>query len=138
MKGKHRATRPKTETSDYVAMMLRLIRTWGDRVADDPAALVHLRELTRALSDETSRGIFEANRRAGGYSQNEIAAMLGATRQAVAKRIRLGEAVYAAAQARAGAGPLVRLADIRRARAAGLASAGVTDVTGSERERRAV
>jgi len=117
-------------------MMRRLIIAWGDRVAADPAALVHLAELTRELSDQTSRGIFEANRR-GGYSQNEIARMLGVTRQAIAKRITLGEAVYAAAQARAGAGPLVRLADIRRARAAGLASAGVPDRTGTERERRA-
>lgn len=137
MTGKHRA-RPRTETSDYVAMLTRLINSWGDRVADDPAALVHLGELTQAMTDATNRGIFQANARAHGYSQNDIAAILGVSRQAVAKRIGLGQVVYAAAQAARGAGPLVRLADIRRARAAGLASAGVPDLTGTERERRAV
>lgn len=137
MTGKHRA-RPRTETSDYVAMMTRLFSAWGDRVAADPAALVHMRDLERALSEATSRGIFEANQRPGGYSQNEIARMMGVTRQAISKRVAHGQAVYAAAAAARGAGPLVRLADIRRARAAGLASAGVTDITGTERERRAV
>lgn len=137
MTGKHRA-RPRTETSDYVAMLTRLLNSWGDRVAADPAALVHLRDLERTLADATNRGMFEANRQQGGYSQNDIAAILGTSRQAIAKRIRLGELVYAAAAAARGAGPVVRLADIRRARAAGLASAGVTDVTGTERERRAV
>lgn len=137
MTGKHRA-RPRTETSDYVAMLTRLLNSWGDRVAADPAALVHLPELTRLLADATNRGMFEANQRPGGYSQNDMAAILGVSRQAVAKRIGLGQVVYAAAQAARGAGPLVRLADVRRARALGLASAGVTDITGTERERRAV
>lgn len=137
MAGKHRA-RPRTETSDYVAMMTRLLAAWGDRVADDPAALVHLADLTRQLQEATNRGMFLANARPGGYSQNDMAAILGVSRQAVAKRIGLGQMVYAAAAAARGAGPLVRLADVRRARAAGLASAGVTDVTGTERERRAV
>lgn len=137
MSGKHRA-RPRTETSDYVAMLTRLLNAWGDRVAADPAALVHLGELTRLLADATNRGMFEANARPGGYSQNDMAAILGVSRQAVAKRIGLGQVVYAAAQAARGAGPLVRLADVRRARAAGLASAGVSDLTGTERERRAV
>ena len=138
MTRRDRASRPKTETSDYVAMLTRMINAWGDRVADDPAALVHLGDLIAALRDATNRGMFEANRRPGGYSHNDMAAILGVTRPAIGKRIALGEAVYAAVQARAGAGPLVRLADIRRARAAGLASAGVSDITGSERERRAV
>jgi hypothetical protein len=119
-------------------MMTRLLAAWGDRVADDPAALVHLADLTRQLQEATNRGMFLANARPGGYSQNDMAAILGVSRQAVAKRIGLGQMVYAAAAAARGAGPLVRLADVRRARAAGLASAGVTDVTGTERERRAV
>ncbi|HEY2309481.1 MAG TPA: hypothetical protein VGI05_26685 [Streptosporangiaceae bacterium] len=137
MAGKHRA-RPRTETSDYVAMMTRLISAWGDRVAADPAALVHLRDLHQQLTDATNRGMFEANRGQARYSHSDMAAILGVSRQAVAKRIGLGELVYAAAAAARGAGPVVRLADVRRARAAGLASAGVADVTGTERERRAV
>jgi|SRR5215467_4505365 len=135
MTGKHRAGRPKTETSDYVAMLTRMINAWGDRVADDPAALVHLGGLIEALRDATNRGMFEGNRRPGGYSLADMASILGVSRTAVWKRIQLGEAAYAAFH---GVRPAVRLADIRRARAAGLASAGVTDITGSERERRAV
>ena len=135
--GKRGAERRVVETSEYVAMMLRIIGGWGDRVARDPAALAHLRELQATLADQTNRGIFEANRSAAHYSQNEMAAMLEVSRQAIAKRVTAGEVIYARRQEAAGAGPLVRLADVRAARAAGLASAGVADVTGSPRERAA-
>ena len=91
MTRRDRASRPKTETSDYVAMLTRMINAWGDRVADDPAALVHLGDLIAALRDATNRGMFEANRRPGGYSHNDMAAILGVTRPAIGKRIALGE-----------------------------------------------
>jgi ribosomal protein S20 len=145
MNGKHRArttpqdrSRRQTETSDYVAMMTRIIGSFGDRIAQDPAALVHLADLQTALREAVDRGIFEANRSARHYSQNEIAAILGISRQGVAKRIGIGEQVYADAQAAQGAGPLVRIADIRARRAALLAGKGVQDKTGSARELRAV
>lgn len=135
--GARRKAHRRTETSDYVAMMRRIQAGWGDRVAEDPAALVHWAELVRGLTEETNRGIFEANRSAAHYSLTDIAAILGLTKQAVSLRVRAGEAVYAARAEAAGAGPLVRLADVRARRAAGLRAAGVEDVTGSERERQA-
>jgi len=114
--------------------MTRAMISWGDRVAADPAALVHLRELEQTLTQQTNRGIWEANER-GQYSQNHMAAILGVSRQAVAKRITLGQLGAAAlAQAR-GAGALVRLGEVRARRQRLLAAAGVPDLTGSERER---
>jgi hypothetical protein len=77
-----------TETSDYVAMMTRIITAFGDRIAADPAALAHLRDLQDDLTDQVNRGIFEANKGQYHYSQNEMAAVLGISRQAIAKRIR--------------------------------------------------
>lgn len=90
MMGKHSRV---TETSDYVAMMLRMCNSYGDRVADDPIALVHLAELQAALANAANRGAFEANQREGGYSQNEIASLMGVSRQAVQQRIGRGRAV---------------------------------------------
>lgn len=139
MTGKHRAGGPErprrvTETSDYVAFMTRVMIGWGDRIATDPVALVHLRELEATLTQQTNRGVWEANE-AGQYSQNHMAAILGTSRQAVAKRIKLGQMGAAAlAQAR-GAGALVRLGEVRARRQRLLAAAGVPDLTGSERER---
>jgi hypothetical protein len=137
MTSSHRAKRgPQrvTETSDYVAMMTRIITAFGDRIAADPAALAHLRDLQEVLGDQVNHGIFEANKGKYRYSQNEMAAILGTSRQAIAKRIRLGEAVYARTWEARGAGAVVRVADIRARRAQLLADAGVTDRTGSARE----
>lgn len=139
MNGRHRhgqRSKRVTETSEKVAMMLRIFASYGDRIAEDPAALIHLEDLTIAFRDAVNMGIFRANAGEHGYSQNEIAAMLGRTRQAVQQRIRSGETAYAEIQARRGAGTLARLADVRARRAAQLAAAGVEDRTGSDRERR--
>lgn len=139
--GKHRAGGPQrrparvTETSDYVAALTRMIIAWGDRVAADPAALVHLRELESALSQQTSRGIWEASER-NRYSQNQIAACLGVTRQAIQQRIAKGRAAAAALIAARGGGALVPIGEVRARRARLLADAGVPDLTGSERERQ--
>jgi len=140
MAGKHRAPRSGrriTETSDYVAMMTRIIAAYGDRIAGDPVALAHLRDLEAALTEQVNRGIFEANRSAAHYSQNEIARILGVSRQAVAKRIALGELVYARTQEARGAGALVRIGEVRARRAELLAAAEVEDRTGSPLELRA-
>lgn len=140
MAGKHRAPRhPRrvTETSDYVAMMLRIIAAYGDRVAGDPVALAHLRDLQAALLEQVNRGIFEANKSSAHYSQNEIARILGVSRQAIAKRIALGEQVYARTWAARGAGALVRIGEVRARRAELLAAAQVEDRTGSVLELRA-
>lgn len=131
--GRHRAGRV-VETSDYVGFMTRAMVAWGDRIASDPAALVHLRELEQTLAQQTNRGMWEANRRAQ-YSQNHMALILGVSRQAVAKRIGLGELAAAAVNAARGGGALVRIGEVRSRRARLLAAANVPDLTGSERER---
>lgn len=139
MSGSQRARRSPqraVETSEYVAMMTRIITAFGDRIAADPAALTHLRDLEQALTDQVNRGIFEANKSSSRYSQNEIAAILGVTRQAIAKRITAGETAYARTWQARGSGALVRIADIRARRARLLTEAGVEDRTGSPRELR--
>lgn len=141
MAGRHtrsRSAQRVTETSDYVGMMLRVITAFGDRIGEDPAALVHLREVEAALTDQVNRGVFLANAQQDGYSQNHMAAMLGVSRQAIAKRIGLGQAVYTRTAAARGAGTLVRIKDIRARRAQLLAAAEVPDRTGSARERAAI
>lgn len=141
MAGRHRAdgARPKragrvVETSDYVAMLTRQLVAFGDRIGADPIALVHLRELEITLSQQVNRGVFLANE-AGGYSQNDMAAILGVTRQAIAKRVHLGQMVHAAVVEARGGGGLVRLGEIRARRARLALAAGVEDRTGSDRER---
>jgi hypothetical protein len=135
--GAQRRPRRVTETSDYVAFLTRALVAWGDRVAEDPAALVHLRELEGALRDQTNRGIWEANRR-GQYSQRDIAAILGISQQGVGKRAGLGQLAAAAVTAARGGGALVRLADVRKRRGALLEQAGVADRNERERLLRAV
>jgi hypothetical protein len=126
-----------TETSDYVAGLTRMLDAYGRRIGEDPAALAHLRDLEGALRDAVNVGIYLANKGPGHYSINEQAAILGITKQSVHARVKAGEAVFRRQEAARSAGPLVRLADVRAARAAALVGAGVADVTGSERERAA-
>jgi predicted DNA-binding protein YlxM (UPF0122 family) len=135
--GTHRKPRRQTETSDYVAMMERILTGYGRRIAEDPAALVHAKDLQRILAEAVNRGVFEANAGDSAYSMNEIAAMLGVSRQAVQQRVASGRAVYAAEQERLGGGALVRIGDVRARRAELLDAAGVEDSTGSVRELRA-
>ena len=140
MTGRHRAEEtPRkrsarvTESSDFVAFLLRIHVAWRGRVAHDPVILAHLRDLAASLENETNRGIFLANKQ-GRYSQNEIARIMGLTRQAVAHRIKLGEAIHAAAVAAEGGAPVIRLGLVRADRARLLELAGVADRTGSDKE----
>jgi len=138
MPGRHRAlTRRKrsTESSEYAAMMLRIIYGYGARIGQDPAALCHLRDLEAGMRDAVNLGIYAANKLEDRpYSINEMAAILDISKQAVHKRVRLGEQVFARLEAARADGAIVRLADIRAARASLLAEAGVPDRTGSARE----
>jgi hypothetical protein len=144
MPGRHRlparqgqAKRPKrhVETSEYVAGLARFIIGYGERVGQDPAALTHLRDLEALTRDAVNAGIYLANRSGERpYSINEIAAIMGISKQAVHKRVQLGQAVYANLEAARANGAVVRLADMRQARAAILAAAGIPDRTGSPRE----
>jgi hypothetical protein len=135
MTGKHARPPRQIETSEYVAMMRRIINGYGGRIAADPAALVHAGQLQQDLADAINRGFYAANEGDQHYSQNEMAAMLGVSRQAVAKRIGRGRELHERAAMVVGA--LVRLADVRAQRAERLEEAGVQDRTGSVRELRA-
>lgn len=141
MPGRHRLpaqqTRPKrqTETSEYVAFLMRTIIGYGERIGQDPAALAHLRDLEAITRDAVNAGIYLANHTGDRpYSINEIAAIMGISKQAVHKRVQLGEAVYLRLEAARADGAVIRLADMRRTRAAMLAAAGLPDRTGSPRE----
>jgi len=138
MTGKHAAPRPRraTETSDLAGAIMRLHRAYGERIGNDPAALVHEQQLLDSLRDEINRGIWLANRNpATRYSLTEIARINGRTKQAVSLRVQSGEAVHNRRLAAAGGGILTRLADLRRHRAERLAAADVEDRSGSDRER---
>lgn len=140
MAGRHVRKRGNrtTESSEYAAMMMRIIYGYGYRIGEDPAALVHLRDLEAGMRDAVNLGIYAANRLGDRpYSINEIAAMMGTSKQAVHKRVKLGEAVYLALETARSNGAVVRLDAMRQTRAAILAQAGVTDRTGSPRELEA-
>jgi hypothetical protein len=141
MPGRHRlpAQQPRprrqTETSEYVAFMMRAIIGYGERIGNDPAALTHLRDLEAITRDAVNAGIYLANHTgARPYSINEIAALMGISKQAVWKRVQLGQAVYEKLEAARANGAVVRLADMRKTRALMLAAAGIPDRTGSPRE----
>lgn len=130
-----------TETSDFVAFLKRVLTAYGDRIGDDPAALVHLRDIEQTLRDAVNRGVFLATQAADngqpGYSQAEIGRILGVSQQAMSKRARLGETAHIQLQQLRGAGAVIRIGDVRAQRAEALAAAEVPDRTGSERERGA-
>jgi hypothetical protein len=93
MAGIHRRRKRVTTTDDYAAMLRRMVLAYGTRIGAEPAAgLAHLRELEQAMTDATNLGIYTANR-VGGHSINELAAILGVSKQAVHKRVGLGEQI---------------------------------------------
>lgn len=139
MTGTHAApkrARRQTETSELAAWICRLHRLLEQRIAADPAALVHEDELVQSLRDACNHGIFLANKNpATRYSLSEIARVNGRTKQAMSLRVQSGEAVHNRLMAAVGGGALRRLADFRRQRAERLAAAEVPDRSGSDRER---
>jgi hypothetical protein len=92
MIGRHRKRRPVGD-DEYAAMLQRMIRAYGKRIGQDPAAsLPHLRDLEQALTDSVNHGIWTANK-VGSHSVNQLAGMLGVSKQAIFKRVALGEQV---------------------------------------------
>lgn len=127
-----------TESSEYAAMLVRLLYSYGYRISQDPAALAHLRDIEDALRDGVNLGIYGANKLGDRpYSINEIGAILGVSKQAIHKRVGLGEAVFVRLEAIRSRGALVRLSDMRARRAQALAQARVLDKTGSRKELEA-
>jgi hypothetical protein len=93
MAGIHRRKRKPTTTDDYAAMLTRMVRAYGRRIGQDhKAGLGHLRDLEAELTDAVNLGIYTANR-VSGVSINQLAAELGVSKQAVHKRVGLGELV---------------------------------------------
>ena len=73
------------ETPDYLAMMRRMIRAAGRRVAQaDPEDLATLVELREALDLAVADAV--AGQRAGGASWADVARGLGCTRQSAHER----------------------------------------------------
>lgn len=141
MAGKHRALSPRqarrerVETSDYVAFLIRAIGALSLRIGDDPVALVHCPDLTAALTRAVNHGIWLAGQGQNAYSQNDMARILGVSRQAIQQRQHKGEEIHAEEIERRGGGGVVRLGEIRRDRARLIEAAGLPDRTGSDRER---
>jgi hypothetical protein len=93
MAGIHRRRKRTTTTDDYSAMLARMLRSYGNRIGQDPeAGLGHLRDLEAELADAVNLGIYTANK-VGGHSINQLADHLGVSKQAVYKRVQLGEIV---------------------------------------------
>jgi hypothetical protein len=93
MTGIHRRRKRTTSTEQYAAMLARMLRSYGTRIGAEPAeGLAHLRDLEQAMTDAANLGIYTANR-AGGHSLNELADTLGISKQAVSKRVGLGEQI---------------------------------------------
>jgi hypothetical protein len=97
MTGAHRKRKRVTTTGDYAAMLHRMLAAYGRRVAEDPAAVEHLAGIERSLTAAVNLGLYQAA--AAGRSAQDLADVLGVSRQAVYKRLALGEAEARAAEA---------------------------------------
>jgi hypothetical protein len=94
--GIHRKRKRTTTNDGYAAMLARMLRAYGTRIGEEPATgLAHLRELEQAMTDATNLGLYTANRD-GGHSVNQLAAMLGISKQSVHARVKAGERIAAA------------------------------------------
>lgn len=84
--------RTHTETTEYAAMVRRMLRAYGRRVADaDPEDLAELLKLQDVLQDVISDAV-HGMREQHGRSWADIATATGTTRQAAAMRWGKGTA----------------------------------------------
>ena len=80
------------------------------------------------MHDAVNLGVYAANKLGDRpYSINEMAKIMGISKQAVHKRVKLGERVYVALETARANGAVVRLDAVRQARAMVLGQAGVND-----------
>jgi hypothetical protein len=125
----------KTDNSEYAAMMMRIFFGFSKRIGEDPAALTDLPMLRAGFEDFINLGIFAANKNGSNpYSINEIAKIMGMTKQGVHLRVKQGIQVHARLEAARANGGMFRVADIRRIRADAMAAVGIPDRTGSPKE----
>ena len=91
MAGVHRKRKRKsTTTDDYADMLVRMINAYGRRTREDPATgLPHLHRIEAALTSARDAAIWGAN--VDGHSINEMAGILGQSKQAIHKRVQAGE-----------------------------------------------
>lgn len=76
----------RVETNEYAAMLQRMVRGYGRRLADaDPTELAAAVKLQAQL-DDTIRQAVVRMREAHGFSWADVAAELGTTRQAAQQR----------------------------------------------------
>lgn len=76
----------RVETMDYAAMMRRMVRTYGERVADgDPEDLADMLGVAKAL-DAAIAAAVRSMREDRGLSWAEVARGAGTTRQAAQQR----------------------------------------------------
>lgn len=74
------------ETTEYAAMMQRMMRSYGRRIADgDPSDLADAVKLQRQL-DGIIREAVAAMREQSGFSWQQLADELGCTKQAAQQR----------------------------------------------------
>lgn len=74
------------ETTEYAAMMSRMMRSYGRRIADgDPSDLADAVKLQRQL-DGIIRDAVASMRETSGFSWQQLADELGVTRQAAQQR----------------------------------------------------
>lgn len=79
-------TAPKAETTEYAAMLSRMVRSYGRRLADgDPSDLADAVKLARQLDDIIGQAVADL-RDNHGFSWADIARELGVTRQGAQQR----------------------------------------------------
>lgn len=145
MSGRHAARRPQelsqrpkrvTENDEFGVVCVRMLKAMGVRCGTDPGALVYVEEIDQAWTDAKNLAYFMANK-VYGYSQNEIARITGRTRQSIQQRIRSGEAVHNQITVAAGGAPLIRIGDLRAARAERYLQAELEDATAGPKQAEA-
>lgn len=79
-------TARRHETTEYAAMLSRMVRSYGKRLADgDPTDLAAALDLARQLDVAIGQAV-AAMRDAHGFSWAEVADALGTSRQAAQQR----------------------------------------------------
>ena len=115
-----------TETEEYVAMLLRLLYNFADRIAADPAAYAHIPEIKAVAGAVGNIGLWGANKLGDRpWSVNELAKLSGASKQAMHQQVQRGEQLAAALAEMRANGAVVKIGDLRRVRAAAIAAAGL-------------
>jgi DNA-directed RNA polymerase specialized sigma24 family protein len=81
----NRAAKAPIETDEYADMVVRVLSAFGKRVAmGDPEDLARFREVIDGAENDLRRAVIGL--RAQGFSDHDLARVLGVTRQAISQR----------------------------------------------------